>query len=217
MKKFLLTLSIQGKLGAIAVVLGFIAIFAGSPYDSSTAKMNTKELALIVETEADHISAAELADWIIKAKADYKLIDLRDDKSFEAYRIPGAVNKKITELNDGDLFRNEKIILYSEGGIHAAQAWFLLKAKGYKAVYTLLGGIDEWKDEILFPVIPDNLNADEISKYEKKKEVSKFFGGTPQTGSEPETSLKSDIKLPKLEMPSAVPSTILKKKKKEGC
>ena len=216
MKKLFKKFSIQGKLGILAVILGFFAIFAGSPYKNSSVSINSKELALIVEKEVDHITAEELADWIIKAKADYKLIDLRDEKSFEEYHIPGAFNKKITELNDGELFRNEKIILYSDGGIHAAQAWFLLKARGFKSVYTLLGGIEEWKDEILFPVIPDNLTGEETSKYEKKKEISKFFGGTPQTGSETETSIKPDIKLPKLEMPSSVPSTTVKKKK-EGC
>ena len=55
-------------------------------------------------------------------------------------------------LPDYGLERNEKIILYSEGGIHSAQAWFLLKAMGYKSVYMLRGGLDDWKDLVLFPI-----------------------------------------------------------------
>jgi hypothetical protein len=116
-----------------------------------------------------------------------------------------------------DLQRNEKIILYSEGGIHSAQAWFLLKVQGFKSVYMLFGGLTEWQEKILFPQMPENATPEQLSAFQKIAEVSKFFGGTPQTGSTP-VALQPKPSLPTPALPSgAVNPKIQTKKKKEGC
>jgi hypothetical protein len=123
----------------------------------------------------------------------------------------------LAELNEYPLLRNEKIILYSEGGIHSAQAWMLLKAKGYKGVYMLFGGLEEWTDKILFPKLSLNPTADQFASFEKMKEVSKFFGGSPQTGGTAE-EVSTNKPMPKLEMPNGTSAPKAgKKKKKEGC
>ena len=54
-------------------------------------------------------------------------------------------------LADQAFSPTEKVVLYSEGGIHSAQAWFLLKARGATNAYFLLGGLDAWKSDVLFP------------------------------------------------------------------
>lgn len=211
--------TLNKKLTLLALGLGFPVLFMTSPLESADVTLSTKELALIVESKADHITVDELADWIIKGKADYRLIDLNEEKVYNEYHIPGAENISITNLMDADILRNEKIVLYSDGGIHAAQAWFLLKAKKYKYVYTLLGGLDEWKDAVLYPVIPDSIPAGEEGKYYLLKERSVFFGGMPVTSGNTESTVKSAPPLPKLPVPSAtVPGgNAPKKKKKEGC
>lgn len=216
MKKIFLNMNLNRRLAIVILTLAFLAIFAGSPYKGNHVTLDSKELALIVEGKLDHVSAEDLADWIIKGKSDYRLIDLRSEKEFNEYHIPGAENVPLANLNSYSLKRNEKIIIYSEGGIHSAQAWFLLKAEDFKGVYMLFGGLDEWKDKILFPQIPENPSPGEITSYEKTKEVSKYFGGQPQTRGKTESS---KLNVPKLELPS--PSTIVpmtgEKKKKEGC
>ncbi len=216
MKFTLSSLTPNQKLALVAGLFGFLAIFAGSPYTGSTATINAKELAVMVEKEVDHVTVDELADWIIKGKADYRLIDLRSAKDLEEYHIPGAENIPIASLPDAGLLRNEKIILYSEGGTHSAQAWFLLKALKYKNVYLLRDGLAEWKDRILFPSLAENPSPEEKAAFEKRKEVSKFFGGSPQTGS---AASAPQLVMPKLPMPSAPAASIgaPKKKKKEGC
>lgn len=206
------------KLALLAGLFGFLALFAGSPYTGNTATINVKELAVMVQRETDHVTVDELADWIIKGKADYRLIDLRSPNEFEEYHIPGAENSSIATLPDVGFLRNEKIVLYSEGGTHAAQAWFLLKALGYKNVYILKDGLAEWKDRILFPSLAENASTEENAAFEKRKEMSKYFGGSPQLGGTTASSAPQ-IVMPKLEMPSvpAAPSVATKKKKKEGC
>ncbi|MBI5474668.1 MAG: rhodanese-like domain-containing protein [Ignavibacteriae bacterium] len=211
-------LSLNQKLAVIVMVLGLLAVFAGNPYRGNTATLNVKELALLVDKETDHISVDDLADWIIKGRADYRLVDVRSEKEFAEYHIPTAENIPVASLFEGALMRNEKIILYSEGGIHAAQAWFLLKAQQYKSAYILRDGLDEWKNRILFPSIAENASADEKLAFEKRKSVSAFFGGSPRTGTADAKSTPQ-LAMPKLEMPaaSAAAGGAPKKKKKEGC
>lgn len=217
MKEIFNKISLNQKLALLAIGLGFIGLFAGSPYKGSRSQIDAKELALIVENKVDHVSAEELADWIIQGKSDYRLIDLRTDKEFVEYHIPTAENVPLPDLNNYAMTRNEKIVLYSEGGIHAAQAWFLLKAMGYKGVYMLFGGLDEWNDKILFPKIPENPTKDQLAAFDKIKEVSKYFGGSPQTGIIEEKSGRKKA-MPGLEMKTQLPAgKSEKKKKKEGC
>jgi len=212
-------LNLNKRLALIAVVIGFIGLFAGSPYKGNTVKMDTKELSLIVQNEVDHVSVDELADWIIKEKSDYRLIDLRNEKDFGEYHIPNAENVTLPQLENYNITRSEKIILYSDGGIHSAQGWMLLKAKDFKGVYMLTGGLDEWKTKVLFPIFPENGTAEEKTAFEKKKEISKFFGGSPITGQqETGTNVTPKMEMPKIESPGGVnPAPTTGKKKKEGC
>jgi rhodanese-related sulfurtransferase len=206
-------------MAAIGVILlGFVGLFAGSPYKGSQYTIDGQELARVVETTVDHVSPQELADWIIQGKTDYRLIDLRTEKEFGEYHIPGAENVPITALADLGLSTTGKIVLYSEGGIHSAQAWFLLKAKGYRGAYMLFGGLEEWKDVVLFPKLAANATPAQTVEFARMSAISKFFGGTPQAG--PADSVQAPaVALPKLEMPSAqaAPEAGAKKKKKEGC
>lgn len=212
-------LTLNKKLAAVAITLGFIGVFLGNPYKGNVVSMDTKELGIIVQKEVDHVSVEDLADWIIQSKADFKLIDLRTEKEFNEYHIPNAENITVTGLEKTDIPKTEKIIIYSEGGIHSAQAWMLLKAKGYKGVYMLMGGLEDWKDKILFPKMPENASPEQVAKFEKTKEVSKFFGGTPSVGGT--ADMKSEtpkMEMPKLESPSGnQPPGGAPKKKKEGC
>ena len=59
-------------------------------------------------------------------RSDYRLIDLRGERDYSAYHIPTAENVTLTALPESALLANEKIVLYSDGGIHASQAWMLL-------------------------------------------------------------------------------------------
>ena len=211
--------TINGKLGLLLALLGLGALLIGNPGIGSAVTIDPQELARLVQTETDHVSPEELADWIVQGRSDFRLLDLRSEAEYGAYHIPGAENVAITGLAGYGLQRNEKIILYSEGGIHSAQAWFLLKAKEYRGVYLLRGGLEGWKDEVLFPRISDAPTPEQAAAFEKKRNVSKFFGGTPTASGSaiPEAA----VAMPKIEMPSAPAGGGSaggpRKKKKEGC
>ena len=211
-------LTLNQKLGVLALALGAVALFA-QPQRGPFVKLDARELALVVEQEVDHVKPAELAAWIVEGRADYRLIDLRTADEFAAYHIPTAENAQLPALTEYPLLRNEKIVLYSEGGIHSAQAWLLLRAQGYEGVYTVLGGLDGWKDEVLFPVLPVDAGPRDRAQFERAAALAQFFGGQPRADGAAAAEAPVTA-LPKLTAPvatgPAVPAAP-RRKKKEGC
>ncbi|MBK7630118.1 MAG: rhodanese-like domain-containing protein [Ignavibacteriales bacterium] len=217
MKKFFSELSTNKKLAIFGFMLGLFALTAGNPYGGTSIKVNEKELALSTVGNSDKVLVTDLADWIIKAKADYELVDLRSEEKYSEYTIPNSQCIPIAQLPQSELFRNQKIVLFSDDNIDAAKAWFILKSKGYKGVYILDGGLDVWKEKVLFPKTPINGSEKEIAQFEKMKEVATYFGGQAQTDSS-STEIKQQISLPTTNLNSTqvtVPKG--KKKKREGC
>lgn len=217
MKNFFSKLTIQKKLALVAIVLGFLAIFAGSPYDKTNITLNAKELALIAEKNEDNISVQNVADWIIKGKVDFRLIDTRTPEEYEKYHIPLAQNIQPADLMDQNFLPTDKLILYSNSNKKAIQSWFLLKAKKYNAAYILKGGLTAWENEILFPKLSSNPSAEQLDYFNKIKEVSKFFGGKPENTTDNKQNQPEIKQLPKLQMPANIPTGSGKKKRREGC
>jgi rhodanese-related sulfurtransferase len=220
-------LTLNQRLAAVAVALGAIALFA-SPYPGNRVTLDAKELALVVGTKADHVEAPELAAWIIEGRADYRLIDLRAEAEFNQYHIPTAVNIPMSVLTDAGLGRDEKLVLYSEGGIHSAQAWMLLRAQGYKGARVLTGGLDDWKALVVFPVVADAPTPAERARDERLRSISQFFGGQPRSAAAvaagngtglPGVAAQATLALPKVAAPPS-PAGAAKPgapRKKEGC
>lgn len=212
-------LTVNRRLALVAFVLGCVALFLGSPYKGAGTVLNAKELSLAMATDADQVSVATLADWIIAGKAGFRVVDLRKEAAYAEYHIPPAENIAVAGLAQSTLLHNEMIVLYAEDGARAAQAWMLMKAKGYQGVYILRGGLDAWKENILFPRIPETPTPAQLVEFARAKEVSKFFGGTPQTLAGDVVS-SSPVAMPKLTMPATTAGgdgAPKKKKKKEGC
>lgn len=217
MKKFLSNLTTNQRLGGAALILGIIALFAGNPYGGTSIKVNEKDLALSTVGNADKVSVTDLADWIIKDKADFELVDLRIEEKFNEYTIPNSKCIPLAQLSSSELLRNQKIILFSDDDIASSQAWFILKSKNYKGVYILDGGLNAWKEKVLFPKAPINGSKDELIQFEKIKEVAKYFGGSAQTDSSVSDS-KPEIKLPTSKTSNTKTTAPTgKKKKREGC
>jgi rhodanese-related sulfurtransferase len=214
-------LTLNQKLGLLALALGALAVFANVA-PGHTVSLDARELLTSVERKEDHVTPAELAAWIVEGRTDYRLIDIRAERAFGEYHIPTAENVPLAAILDGALGRTDKIVLHGDGGIHAAQAWMVLKGRGYTRVYTLLGGLDAWKDEVLFPLMPQNPGPEEQARFERAAQVARFFGGQPRAAAGPGTqpiALPTQVTGPALVAPPTLPAgaTGGPRKKREGC
>lgn len=221
--RWLAALGTSQRLALVAILLGAGALLIGNLGRAGKVTLDTRELAAIVEGEVDHVTPEELADWLIEARQDFRLVDLRPESDFESYHIPGAARISIPDLEAAGLPRNEKIVLYSEEGIHSAQAWMLLKARKYPGVYILLGGLAGWKDHVLFPERPaEDAPVAERAAFARAAEIARHFGGTPRAaaaGGEAVATALPTPETPKVVAPVAPPAGAKPgaKRKKEGC
>jgi rhodanese-related sulfurtransferase len=207
--------NVKRGLAIAGAVLGALALL-GDPYPGSVVTIDTRALGRIVDAKQDHVTPTELAGWILEGRTDYRLIDIRAAEAYTEYHIPTAEHVPLPVLSDYGLFRNERVVLYSDGGIHAAQAWMLLKALDYPGVYTVLGGLDAWKEEVLFPVQPSDAAVGAVAAFERAKEVARQLGGSPRLSHDGAAEVA--IELPTVSPPAATfAPTARKKKKKEGC
>ncbi len=221
------TLTVNQRLALVALVLGAVAIGA-KPTRQGTVTVRTQELALMVQREADHVTVQALADELVKGHATFRLIDVRAEPAFNAYHLPAAENIPIASLASADLPTNERLVLYGDDGVHAAQAWLLLKAKGYRGVYVLRGGLAEWSDQVLYPVLAEPATADQRRDNDGRAAVAAFFGGTPRVAAAaspagavppavPAVAAAPPTAAPVIQMPAAGAKPKAAVKKKEGC
>ncbi len=156
-------------LGGVAALLGVLAAVA--PPARTTVPVAA--LAREIDREADHVTALELAAWIRDRKPGLRVLDVRADSEYAAYHIPTAQRLPLREIAALAPRAGETLVLYSEGGAHAAQAWVLLRAAGHRHVYFLKGGLLDWLDDVMHPAPGRGGEARALSEY---------FGGTPRVG-----------------------------------
>jgi hypothetical protein len=65
-------------------------------------------------------------------------------------------------------------VLYSEGGTHAAQGWFLLRARGVKHANFLRGGLYEWLEQVMTPKVS---SATPQAERDSIRAITMWFGG----------------------------------------
>jgi rhodanese-related sulfurtransferase len=174
--------TVAKRLGAGAVVLGLAAPFAGSPYTSARGHIDVDDIAHVIARGEDHISALQLAGLIRDRQRGLRVIDVRAPAEFAEYAIPTAENIPLELLPRASFAPHETIVLYSEGGAHAAQAWMMLRAMGHPSVYFISGGLVDWHFDVMAPVLPADASPQDRESFEKMAELSRYFGGEPQIG-----------------------------------
>lgn len=223
MTQLLSRLTLNQRLAVLALGLGVLALFA-SPYQGSAVEIDTSALAADLGTDADHVLPQELAAWILGGRADYRLIDVRSAAEFAASPIPTAEHVPVSGLLDAGLLRNEKLVVVGEDGVASAQAWLLLRARGYRGARLLKGGVAGWYEQVVAPVLADNPTPEQKTENDRLTAVAAYFGGQPRLagagGAVVPRAPAAGTAFPKVAPPTAPAGfgkPVTKKKKKEGC
>jgi len=172
-------------LARVALALGAGAVLAGSPYAAGRGRIDVQALARTSEREDDHVTAVELARWIRERRPAVRVVDVRTRKEFDEYHIPTAEWIPLDSLARARFDANETIVLYSEGGGHAAQAWVFLRALGYPRVFYLRSGLYEWLDDVMSPAVPAIPSPADSAV----AALSRYFGGVPHVGERAATTV----------------------------
>ena len=157
--------------GGLAALLAIGAAFAGSPEPHAGSRESIRTLADEIEHESDHVTALELAEWIRQRRPDLRVIDVRADSEYSAYHIPTAERIPLATLATMSFDPRSTVVLYSEGGAHAAQGWVLLRTAGVRNVFFLRGGILDWLDDVMNPAASSDL--------------TRYFGGSARANAVP--------------------------------
>ena len=166
-----------------AVLLGAVlALTATAVHGTGAGPVDTPGLVQNIITEKDHVTAGELAGWILQKSQDYMLIDIRDPWRFDDYHIPTAVNIPVGQLFEDSglkqLSREKKIVVYGLGVGRASQAQLLLSLKGYNA-FSLEDGIGGWWDAVMTPTSLRSETASPAGYLQAKALRERFMGVSP--------------------------------------
>jgi rhodanese-related sulfurtransferase len=169
-------------LSGLALLLGGLAAFAGSPYRSSRGVVDVDEVVAAIAAGRDQVSALELAEWIKDRRLGLRLLDVRDQQAFDDYAIPTAEHLPLDRLSRGRFGRGDVVVLYSDDESRAAQAWVLLRATGVREAYVLRGGLSAWVEAVMEPVLAENATPAAKEAWVRVAELSRYFGGRPRIG-----------------------------------
>jgi rhodanese-related sulfurtransferase len=165
---------VHRALAGAAIVLALAAAGSNGVRGIRSTHGGVSSRARDIESEADNVTAMELAGWIRSRKPGLRVLDVRSDSEFAAYHIPSAERLPFSQLATLSPRDGETLVLYSGGGADAAQARALLRA--HRNVYFLRGGLRDWMEDVLSPALPpistparDSLAA-----------LSRYFGGVPR-------------------------------------
>jgi rhodanese-related sulfurtransferase len=94
------------------------------------------------------VSADKAKDMIKNHKL--QIIDVRSAEEFAEGHIPNATLIPLDELeqNESKLDKNKTYLMVCRSGNRSSQASDLLANKGYKNIYNLSGGMNEWTGEV---------------------------------------------------------------------
>ncbi len=172
-------MSATRRLGLGALALGLAAPFVGSPYRAPKSGLDVDALTREIDEGSDHVSARELAAWIRDRRPGLRVIDVRAAEAFGDDAIPTAENLPLDRLVKASFTSGQTVVLYSREGAHAGQAWVLLRALGVAGVVFIPGGLADWWDEVMSPVLPADMPA---AERDRAAELSRYFGGSPTFG-----------------------------------
>jgi rhodanese-related sulfurtransferase len=163
-----------------AVALALAVAFAAVDGRGGIGAHRLAGIAGEISREADHVEALELAEWIRAGEPRLRIIAVGERSDSATYRIPGSEPVPMEALATLRVGAAERLVLYSEGGAHAAQAWVLMRARGVNDALVLKDGLAAWEDEVLAPVRPASTADTAQARYARARELSLWFGGMPR-------------------------------------
>lgn len=167
---------------ALIVVLVAVGLLF-LPEHSNFEEINPELLIKEINDPARFLSVDQVAERLIDEDPSIMLIDVRTPEQYKEYSLPRSFNIPLDQLLDSawkDYLNQENmdVILYSNSDLYADQAWIICTRLGYKNLYVMNGGLNEWYTCILDPSEPlETAPTEEFALYSFRLAASQYFGG----------------------------------------
>jgi len=201
------------KIVIIGLLLGSVWLFFAGKNAGDKREIPPKKLHELMLQKHRDISADELTRRIINGDPMLQIVDVRNEKQYNSYTLPGAINIPLEDIMKTDnlaYFDQDVLntVIFSNGTSDAQIAWNILTRLGYKNLTILRGGLNNWFETIILakpPTGPYDKESDDLYQFRNGARVYFGVGASSETESAPK---------PKVRIP------IIKRKKKEvegGC
>ncbi len=168
------------------VLAALLIILAGGlvllpKYEKNSGIKPESFLLNIMSTER-YITTDQIADKIIKQDPNLLLIDVRKKEDYDSFSLPNAVNIPLEDVlsSDSEAYLDQDeydVVLFSNDNFYADQAWLLCNRMGYKHIYVLKGGLNEWFNTIINPKEPKVTDSElAFKQYDFRKAAGMYFG-----------------------------------------
>jgi hypothetical protein len=87
----------------------------------------------------------------------------------------------------------------------------LLRAAGVRNALFVPGGLADWRDEVISPVLPADAPPEQAAAFERAAELSRYFGGSPRIAAPGESVTRPT------ELAEAGPPAQLARTRRRGC
>ena len=113
------------------------------------AAPSVAEAILPLDADTYTIAPNQLKELIDEGKR-FILLDVREQWEYEIVHIQGATLIPLGELprRFREIAQGVEVVVYCHWGMRSLDAAFLLQQLGFKSVKSLVGGIDQWAQEI---------------------------------------------------------------------
>ena len=168
-------------LAVILISLGFILLIL--PEKKQTLETTPEVLKYELGEETHFISSDRVAERLINQDPTLLLIDVRTADAYSEYSLPGAKNIPLEDILHPDWEdimgqSNRDLVFFSNSDIYAEQAWMFARRKGYKNLFVMKGGLNNWFETIIEPVAPPETASNlEMDAYQFRKGASIYFCG----------------------------------------
>ncbi len=163
----------------IGLAFGLILL----PETNRTNEIEPEILYKEIIDPSRYLSADLVAERLINEDPSIMLVDVRSYDQYEAYSLPNAVGIPLDEIllpEWEDYFMQEDmdVVLYSNGDVFSDQAWVICTRLGYRNLYVLSGGLNQWFNDIMQPAPPpETAPSEAFDLYSFRRAACFHFGG----------------------------------------
>jgi rhodanese-related sulfurtransferase len=165
-----------------SVLLSFGLILALLPLKESRPFVIRTDTLLNESLDPDsYLSVDQVARLLVNDDKTIQIIDVRTEKEFSSFNIPGSVNvpfKELTVKNPETFLASGKIknIFYSNGDLNSNYALVIAKGLGYNNCFVMKGGMNEWIKTVMNTTFTgDKISVRENAVFEIRTKACKLF------------------------------------------